>query len=926
MALLCLNLGAVAQEKKPTDTTKKSLKRNLQDTTFNLREIDVNAGYYTVKQKYATGNISSVKASEIEKQPVGNLMEAMQGRVTGVYIQQNSGVPGSSMNIQIRGRNSIAASSNPLYIIDNVPFSSQSLTNTLSASINIYGADGANPLQFIAPDDIESIEVLKDADATAIYGSRGANGVVLITTKKGKSGRLNFEVGINGGGTNVTRTMPMLNTDEYLALRKQAFALDNTNPKTTDYDINGTWNQDHYTNWQKTLYAGETYFNQSKIAISGGSAQSTFMLSGTYHKQGSTIKKGMGYDRLSLHYAGSQQSANTKFKVDYSGGYSLDQTNWISENMTSAAMLLAPNAPMLYNEDGSLNWENGTWINPLRNLAKKYEAANRNFLASLSLKYEPLKNLNIKANLGYQYWALKDFNTNPVAYYNPSEGRTPATSFIDQNQSVQYSFIAEPQLSYFLPTAIGDFSVLTGMSFQKQKKDQTIVRATGFTSDELIENIKAAGNIAIRNYEQSTYAYSGLYARINYSYRQKYIVNLTGRRDGSSRFGTDRKFANFGAIGMAYLFSEEKELKEMMPWLSYGKLRASYGSSGNDQIGDYEYLNTYQATNGYNGVGGLSPMRLYNPDFGWEVNKKFEVGMELGFFNNRLELLLSYFRNISDNQLVSYPLASTTGFTSIRSNLNAKVQNTGFELEVKGNWPIGKKVKWESGLNLTIPRNKLLDFPLLANSSYANQYVIGHALDVAKVYHYLGVNAQTGLYQYLDVNGDNVISVAGDATTLIDKGQRLYGGLNNNINIGNFQFSFLLQFVKQKMYTFRALYNNAPGTMNNQPRAFLGQYWTAQGQIADLQRLTTGTNTQALVAQNNFIRSDAAIGDASFIRLKNVAFSYVNHKLLKGCQLKLFMQAQNLYTFTSYFGLDPETANNTLPPMQTYVLGLQLTL
>ena len=294
-------------------------------------------------------------------------------------------------------------------------------------------------------------------------------------------------------------------------------------------------------------------------------------------------------------------------------------------------------------------------------------------------------------------------------------------------------------------------------------------------------------------------------------------MNLTGRRDGSSRFGPNNRFANFGALGAAWLFSEESFTKNTLPWLSHGKLRGSYGSTGNDQIGDYRYFNSYGSSGvPYNGIIGLYPTALYNPDFGWEENRKLEVALELGLLNDRVTAQVNYYRNHSSNQLVNIPLPGTTGFPSILGNLDALVENKGWEFEVNsinvksGNW------KWNTSFNLTVPKNELLEFPNLANSTYANSYVIGEPITIKKVLHYTGVDPQTGVYMFEDYNGDGEITTPDDRQAIVDTAPEWYGGLSNTIQYENLQLDVFFQFSKQMAQNINR-WGTTPGAMTNQP-------------------------------------------------------------------------------------------------------------
>src|SRR5690606_24109556 len=278
---------------------------------------------------------------------------------------------------------------------------------------------------------------------------------------------------------------------------------------------------------------------------------------------------------------------------------------------------------------------------------------------------------------------------------------------------------------------------------------------------------------------ESLYRYTAVFGRFNYTHHDRYILNLTGRRDGSSRFGVNNRFANFGAVGAAWLFSREKFM-ENSSWISFGKLRASYGIAGSDLIGDYQYLNTYAVDyDKYDGNIALYPVKLFNPDFSWEKTKKSEVALEMEFFNGGVAATVTHYRNRSSNQLVGIPLPGTTGFGRVQANLNATVQNTAWEFTLKTRNVSSKNFKWFTDVNLSIPKNRLIAFPNLEESTYANQYVVGQPVTVKKVYGYLGVDKETGLYQFEDVNNDGVIN-ADDRKTLVNIGVRYFGGINNH--------------------------------------------------------------------------------------------------------------------------------------------------
>jgi len=414
-----------------------------------------------------------------------------------------------------------------------------------------------------------------------------------------------------------------------------------------------------------------------------------------------------------------------------------------------------------------------------------------------------------------------------------------------------------------------------------------------------------------------------LFGRINYQYKNRYIINITGRRDGSSRFGPDRRFANFGAIGAAWLFSGESFLKEN-EWLSFGKLRASYGITGSDLIGDYQYLDTYMVSNTiYDGSTTLYPSGLYNPYFSWERTTKLEVALELSFLEDRLQINTAWYMNHSGNQLVGIPLPATTGFSSITSNLNAIVENKGLEFDLNTTPIRTESFQWNSNFNISFPTNKLVSFPGLEGSTYANTYVTGYPTSIKKVYNYEGIDPETGLYIFTDYNGDGKISSPDDKKVIRNVGVKYYGGWSNRISFKTWEFSFLFQYVSQNQLNYNSLIQN-PGSMNNQPVEVL-DVWSEDNPDGVYMPYTSGSDSQKSKLLGYYKTSTASIGGASYIRLKNLQISYripVNKYLQ---DVLLYFQGQNLLTLTNYFGLDPEfVTTGFLPPLKTCSIGLKL--
>ncbi|MDO5637012.1 MAG: SusC/RagA family TonB-linked outer membrane protein [Myroides sp.] len=887
-----------------------------------LEELVINAGYYTVTDKERTGSISKITSKEIGQQPVANPLAAMQGRMAGVNITQSSGTPGGGFDIQIRGRNSLRTEGNaPLYIVDGVPYPSQSSSDP---NVSIYSFSGGNisPLNSINPSDIENIEVLKDADATAIYGSRGSNGVVLITTKKGSSDKTTFSLQSTTSVSTVAGYMDLMKTDDYLKMRRDAYVNDgiSTYPANA-YDLNGTWNQDRYTDWQKEFIGGKGVSQNTQFSVGGGSGQTSYLFSAGHRNDATVFPGDFGYKRTNFSINANHQSKNKKFDTQINIIKSSQKNNLMSADFTKE-IYLVPNAPELYDNQGNLNWENNTFLNPVAKLNGIYRSETEDLISNVTLRYKMLENLIMSVNGGVFENALNEVRTIPSTIYSPSLNRTSAESVLHTSDSKRKGWIIEPKLAWNLNGEYGKFDALIGGTFEERTQEAFSLQAGNFTSNDLIFNVANAGIKMILFDTESRYRYMAAFARFNYTLKDRYIVNVTGRRDGSSRFGPDKRFGNFGAVGAAWLFSREK-LFDDSSWLNFGKLRMSYGLAGSDLIGDYQYLNTFGISRyKYDGVSGLEPLRLFNPDFSWETNKKLEGALELEFFKGRLSSSVAWYRNRSSSQLVGIPLPATTGFNSVQANLAATVENSGWEFVLRSSNIIGKDFEWSMGFNMTIPRNKLVAFPNLEESTYAARYHVGLPTSIVKLYKYTGINKETGIYEFEDVNNDGVLN-ADDRQTKVNLGVTLFGGLQNSFRYRNWTLDFNWMFVKQKVYS-PDYYGSYLGSFNNQP-ARAADYFSQDNKNARYQIPTTGANSKALQAYQNYNSSDGVVTDGSYIRLKSLQLQYtLDSQWLKGKTLTVNLQGFNLITITKYWGSDPETHGSFLPALRTIAMGFNI--
>ncbi|WP_264564391.1 SusC/RagA family TonB-linked outer membrane protein [Flavobacterium sp. N3904] len=902
---------------------RSTINISLQENTTKLQEVKINAGYYSVKNSERTGSISKITSKDIDKQPVTNILATMQGRMAGVSVTQDAGTPGSGFQVNIRGMNSLRTEGNePLYIIDGVPFSSETIGYS---DTNNGMPTPTSPLNSINPNDIESIEVLKDADATAIYGSRGANGVVLLTTKKGKAGKTTVTVMASSGFGKVTKMIDLMDTQQYLEMRRQGYANDGvTAYPDWAYDINGTWDPNRYTDWQQELLGGTAVITNAQASVSGGSDLTQYLLSGNYYTETTVVPGDFKYDKATVRFSMNHSTADKKFKLTFSTGYTTQNNLQPQEDVSRTARNLAPNAPALYDADGNLNFENSTFQNPLAALRGITTAKTNDLVANTVLSYQIAPEWELKANLGLTDLNNAEQRLLPSTMYDPAYHLGSDRSAMYANTTGRQSWIVEPQLRWYRDFENSKIDILLGATAQQQTTSRLYQFGRGFASNSQITDLASATQKSIFASDETVYKYQAFFGRLNYSLNQKYIVNLTGRRDGSSRFGPGKQFATFGAIGTAWLFSRENFLKEST-LLSFGKLRVSYGGSGNDQIGDYQYMDTYSSSGlNYNGVIGVDPTRLYNPDFSWETNQKLEAALDMGFFADRIFLTAAWYRNRSSNQLVGIPLPGTTGFSSINANLNATVQNSGFEFTLRTLNIETDRFKWSTNFNISFLENKLLSFPGLEGSTYANKYVIGESTSIVKVYQFNGVNPQTGLYEVEDVNRDGMITAADDKKTVVDLSPQYFGGLQNQLQYHNWQLDFLFQFVKQQNYDYNP---SVPGGSNFNQHTDMVHAWQQPGDQVPYQMNTSGENGEAVNAYYNYLDSNESIVDASFIRLKNIALSYdVPLPTSKGVHCRLSLLGQNLLTFTPYKGGDPEFKYTAyLPPLKVVTAGVTLT-
>lgn len=880
---------------------------SLKQVTNNLDETVIIA-YGTTTKRLNTGAVSSIGTDAIAKQTVSNPLTAMQGRIAGVQITQDNGLSGGGVRMQIRGQGTVNAGFIPLYVIDGVPFTLFNGSQPASDNLNAYGISGANggisPFSMINPENIERIDVLKDADATAIYGSRGANGVVLITTKKGSKGKTGFTANVYEGVGKVNHFIPMMNTQQYLQMRREAFANAGATPTTTNAKDLTVWDTTAYTDWQKWALGGTSHTTHASLGVSGGNAQNNIMFNSTYHRDGTVFPGDYHSNSFSNHLSAGHLSADNKFSIRFGAEYTYMNNNLPSTDLTSYYNL-APNQP-LYNKNGTLNWDMTT--NPAATLLKRYATRTDNFLSNLNISYKLLPQLAIKANLGYTNTRLKQTLATPNKAVNSTLNTGNTFNYADNTND---NFIAEPQVEYTPKVGPGKLQLLGGATFQQNKSTGISETGTGYASDQLINSLQGAASITISSANYSLYKYSAFFGRANYNIDSKYLFDLTFRRDASSRFGPNNRLANFGAAGAAWVFSQEDFMKDISV-ISFGKLRASYGITGNDQIPDYQYNALYGTTSTtytYTGTSVLVPGNVANPDLKWENNKKLDVGLELGFIKDRITFKADYYRNRTSNLLTYLALPGQVGSTAYYGNLPAVVQNRGFEFELNATPVQTKDIRWTVTANLTFNNNKLLSYPGLASSYYSSTYIIGQPLILTQLYHFTGVDASTGKATFEDVNKDGSITSTNDRFPA-KVGTPYFGGLSTQFTYKHFTIDAAFQFNHRYGYLNSTLvtnYNPWGYSYTNQSTQVLDR-WKKTGDKTSLPLATTTYDGTYSTLAN----SDYNWGDASFVKFKTLSITYdVPGAWIKRSgftAIAVYVRGQNLFTWAkNKYTLDPET-------------------
>lgn len=916
-------------------------------------------GYGTIKKSDLTGSVSSVSLEDIESQPVTSIDQAINGRAAGVQVTQTTGEPGSATIIRIRGGNSILGGNEPLYVIDGFPIDNSSRTPDLGIS---HGSSHLNPLASINPSDIASVEILKDASATAIYGARGANGVVMITTKKGISNRTEVNYETYFGMQQVSKYIDLMNAREFAEFYDEGV----TNPVFTGNKLPKPEDLAEGTNWQKEIFRPAMMLNH-QLSIRGGNEKTIYNLSGNYFKQDG-ILIGSEFWRGSFR-SNIEQKINDKMKIVINLTKS---RNFSNKSLTEgdaggvvfSALVFSPTLPV---KD-----ENGNYVNSNHQIQGMDQFGNPvitardikdeilvdRTLANMDFNFQMLKNLTLTVTTGV------DLSTSDRTYFEPASTwwGMVANGRAAIGTSRNSSWVNENYLSY--DSSFGKSSLIVSGGFSQQAGvwNYTDISSQDFVTDKFgAWNIGAGAQPQIPMSGKGEWQFNSFWSRVNYGFDDKILLTLTGRADGSSKFGKKNKYGFFPSVALAYRLSEEKFIKQL-GFISNLKLRSSYGVTGNSEIGSLQslaLLSTGYYPFGGSIVSGFYPYRIANPDLKWETTSQANIGLDLGLIRNKILFTFDVYHKITSDLLIPVSLPYTSGYKDAIIN-QGSIENKGLEfgLNLSIFEPL-QEFQWEIDANFSINRNKITDLGSLTKFPSANSDLFGHRKikpSMVMVNEPLGIfwgYETDGVYRdeddvnkngipfgddmpipgdikFVDVSGDAKINEQ-DRTKIGDPNPDFIYGLNNTFRYKGFDLNVFINGVYgNDIFNVNLIQSLSVLTNTNQMASVVNR-WTPDNTITVIPRKNANYSEE---------QASRHIEDGSFLRLKNVSLGYNFYGKSMGMpwlkSAKVYISATNLLTITNYSGFDPEVnslgQNNlnygidygTYPMTKSVLFGIKL--
>jgi TonB-dependent starch-binding outer membrane protein SusC len=930
---------------------------SLAQTQKALNEVVV-VGYGKASKKDYTGSLSRLDTKAVENYPAPSFESAIQGKAPGVVVTSGSGRVGEAIQINIRGISSIGASTQPLYVLDGLPIQTNSLSNT--------GNNATNPLVDINPNDIESLDILKDAAATAIYGARGANGVILITTKKGKNARKTaFALDVSTGISNPARKWHFMNAKQYLQLVHDAAAGDaqedireglsgypSVDSATNDYfghgaaNANGFGYSDFYdqlslgtdwqnaavnTDWQKASLHHNAANHQINLSTSGGNDKTRFFISGFYNTQDAIVIN----NTFSRYGARFNIDHNATDKLVFGVNMAVDrsQLNKVTnDNSFSAPGELVAQLPLSPYNDPSTGLPNNNTLYGNGIYDAIYDFDHQTSYRVLGNAYGNLTiipSLQFRSEIGADILNLTE---NSFAGKESQDGAPLGNAFTIFAQSVNLN-----TNNYFTFTPnLGDKSrlnVVAGMEYLQAQVFRSTASAQGFPSDA-VKNLSGASTVLTGTSTSNTDDFLSYFLRANYAYDGKYLLGASFRTDGSSRFSPDHRYGSFPALSLGWIISEEDFMKNSSLFSTL-KIRASYGQTGNAEIGAFKYLSLYGVTN-YPNLPGFAASQLGGP-LGWESNTQADAGLEFGILKSRISGEVDYYHKHSTKLLLAVNVPQSTGFPSVTQNLG-KLDNMGFEVSLNSQNFVGA-FKWSTGITLGYNKNKIGDIggQIIESNDQLQRAIKGSPLGTWYMQKFAGVDPANGDALYWDATGKTKTNIYADAGRFdVGKYTPDYTiGFNNTFSYAGFDLNvFFYAVTGVKLYNSAGVYMTdgfINGNLDNQTIQESNS-WTHPGQI-------TNTPRAGYFLGSGGQNSTQYLYNGDYIRLKNLALGYTLPKsvysALKVSSARIYVSGTNLLTFTKYPG-DPEVStlpvNNvgggedfyTIPQPRTFTVGLSV--
>lgn len=913
----------------------------LEESVKELSEVVV-VGYSSIEKRNITGAITTVSGDKMKNISINGLDQALQGQVAGVQVTQSSGTPGGGVSVRIRGSTSISAGNTPLYVIDGIP------VETGSLSLRSFGGQNDNALTLINPNDIETYNILADASAKALYGSRASNGVIVITTKRGKAEKAKISFDVQRGVIGPVRSLELLDASQLLELQRETVANSGQNPDAFGL-IPGVTDATN-TDWQDQVLR-KGILQQYQLSARGGNDFTKYYISGSYRDE-EGIQLNNKFQRLSLTLNLDQRlSENVQFATNLTLSRSQNDRvkgdNFLDGVYSGALKSLPYFAP--YDETGGLVGPGSPLyagfpnFNPVAQaLLPRFSTATVKVLGNINLSYLIRPELVLKAQVSL------DYNTVTEDQYESSQ--TAIGGFLPNVGGQGYGI--------FTATTLSNIDSYVTLNYDKTFDDKN--KLSGVVGIELYQNTSTGGSVQGRLFPSDDFTYIGsagvvdngfsfrqpphsilsFFGEARYDYDERILVTASLRADGSSNFGENNRFGFFPAISAAWRISQENFFHSAL--ISDLKLRGSIGTTGNERIGAFNYLGTWGSTT-YSGNTGLAPINVPNPNIKWETTQEVNLGLDMGFLDGRLQSTLNVYYNKTYDLLLTRPYPLTTGFGGILDNIG-EMENKGIEFSVSS-VIIDNELRWTTAFNISKNLNQVLfladSIPLYRGYSGegvdgTNIIKVGEPLGSFWGLNYLGANPSTGDALYEDRNPDGIINNS-DAMVIGNAQPLFIGGFTNTLQYKGFDFSLLFNFsVGNRVLNFSkaSLVNMGNDIESNQSVEALRR-WQKPGDVTDVPRYELGNST-------NNLHSNRLLEDASYLRLKNVSLGYnlprkVTDKILLD-QCRVYVSATNIWTWTKYTGSDPEvstldgstTAQGidffTLPQVMTFAFGISATL